>query len=77
MQEEQLSIKPDSGFFKGYIRKVNMLDLSQKSQNIRLRIMSEKSLCQMYAKSGCNYARIKLESHYARILLDRFKLCQI
>ena len=56
-------IMPEN-FSKSYIRKVIMLDLSQKESNyarIMLKIMSEQSLCQMYARLGRNYVRIKLE----------------
>ena len=63
------------------IRKVILLDISQKGSscaNIWLKIMSEKSLCQIYYATGRNYARIKLEKwlclNYARhvqIMPDR------
>ena len=51
-------------FSKSYIRKVLMLELSQKGSNytrIILKIISEQSLCQIYARLGRNYARFKLD----------------
>ena len=53
-------IMPEN-FSKSYIRKVIMLDLSQKGSNyarIMLKIMLEQSLCQMYARLGRKYAGI-------------------
>ena len=47
-------------FSKSYIRKTILLDLRQKGSNyanIRLKIMSEKSLCQIYYATGRNYTR--------------------
>ena len=60
-------------FSKSYIRKVILLDLSQKGSNcvnIWLKIMLEKSLCQVDYTTGRNYVKIKLEKwlclNYAR-----------
>ena len=49
---------------KEYAINVIVLDLSQKGSNyarIILKIVSVKSLCQNYARSGRDYSRIMLE----------------
>ena len=62
------------------IKKVILLYFIQKGlnyANLRLKTVSEMSLCQIYYATSRKYARIKLKSDYAKVMLGRFKLCRI